>query len=130
MQLYDALSFDKSLPTRQWLNRRQLLRAEPGLNQHELQGAWQFYDGQVALVERLVIENALDAASEGGLILNYATAVRFLRDQSGGVTGALIRDARTGRELEARARLTINATGPWLDLTTAGLRRGRRPLLR
>src|SRR5204863_9487975 len=31
MQLYDALSFDKSLPTRQWLNRRQVLRAEPGL---------------------------------------------------------------------------------------------------
>jgi glycerol-3-phosphate dehydrogenase len=84
----------------------------------------------VSLVERLVIENALDAASEGGLILNYATAVRFLRNQSGGVTGALVRDGRTGRELEARARLTINATGPWLDLTTAGLRRGRRPLLR
>jgi glycerol-3-phosphate dehydrogenase len=130
MQLYDALSYDKSLPTRQWLNRRQLLRAEPGLNHRELQGAWQFYDGQVSLVERLVIENALDAASEGGLILNYATAVRFLRNQSGGVTGALVRDGRTGRELEARARLTINATGPWLDLTTAGLRRGRRPLLR
>src|SRR5918912_3837555 len=50
MQLYDALSFDKSLPTRQWLNRRQTLRAEPGLNSNDVQGAWQFYDGQVALV--------------------------------------------------------------------------------
>src|SRR4030081_1102434 len=29
-----------------------------------------------------------------------------------------------------RPRLPVNATGPWLDLTTAGLRRGRRPLLR
>jgi glycerol-3-phosphate dehydrogenase len=52
MQLYDALSFDKSLPTRQWLNKRQLLRLEPGLNPAGLQGAWQFYDGQVSLVER------------------------------------------------------------------------------
>ena len=130
MQLYDALSYDKSLPTRQWLNRKQLLRAEPGLNPSDLQGAWQFYDGQVSLVERLVIENALDAASEGGVILTYAPAVRFLRDDQGAVTGAIVRDAFSERQVEARARLIVNATGPWLDLTTAGLRPGRRPLLR
>ena len=130
MQLYDALSFDKSLPTRQWLNKRQLLHAEPGLNPTELQGAWQFYDGQVSLVERLVIENALDAAREGGVILTYAAATRFLRDERGGVTGALVRDTFSGREVEAHARLTVNATGPWLDLTTAEVRPTRRPLLR
>ena len=130
MQLYDALSFDKSLPTRQWLNRRQVLRAEPRLNPTDLQGAWQFYDGQISLVERLVVENALDAASQGGLVVNYAAATRFLRDSAGAVTGAVVRDAFSGQEVEVRARLTVNATGPWLDLTTAGLRRGRRPLLR
>src|SRR5438874_6092674 len=91
MQLYDALSFDKSLPTRQWLNKRQLLGAEPGLNQTRLQGAWQFYDGQVSLIERLVIENALDAAREGGVILTYARAERFIRDASGPVLGAGVR---------------------------------------
>jgi glycerol-3-phosphate dehydrogenase len=130
MQLYDALSFDKSLPTRQWLNARQALRAEPGLNPRNLQGAWQFYDGQVPLVERLVIENALDAAAEGGVILTHAPAARFLRDARGGVIGAVVRDSLSGREVEARARLTINASGPWLDMTTADLRPGRRPLLR
>jgi glycerol-3-phosphate dehydrogenase len=130
MQLYDALSFDKSLPTRQWLNRRQVLRAEPSLNPTDLQGAWQFYDGQVSLVERLVIENALDAAREGAVIITHAPAVRFLRDPAGNVQGAVVHDELSAREVEVRARLTINATGPWLDLTTAGLRRGRRPLLR
>jgi glycerol-3-phosphate dehydrogenase len=130
MQLYDALSFDKSLPTRQWLNKRQLLRIEPGLEPSELQGAWQFYDGQVSLVERLVIENALDAANQGSIILTYAPALRFTKDDSGAVTGALVLDALSGREVNARARLTINATGPWLDLTTAGIRPARRPLLR
>src|SRR5439155_26178461 len=107
--------------TRQWLNRRQALRAEPGLNPAGLQGAWQFYDGQVSLVERLVIENALDAASQGGGILTYATAAGFVRDESGRVTGAVVRDGFSGREVEARARLIVNATGPWLDLTTAEL---------
>lgn len=130
MQLYDALSFDKSLPTRRWLNTRQLLRIEPGLNPHGLQGAWQFYDGQVSLVERLVVENALDAAAHGSLIVNYASAAEFLRDSSGGVRGAVVRDNLSGETFEAGARLTVNATGPWLDLTTAGIRPGRRPLLR
>ena len=130
MQLYDALSFDKSLPTRQWLNRRKLLEIEPDLNPSGLQGGWQFYDGQLSLVERLVIENALDAASEGGVLLTYAPGVRFLRDDQGAVTGMLVRDALSSREVEAHARLTINATGPWLDLTTAGIRPGKRRLLR
>src|SRR5207302_10388751 len=101
------------------------------LNPTGLQGAWQFYDGQVSLVERLVIENALDAAGEGGLILTYAPAVRFARDdETGAVTGAIVRDSLNGREITARARLTINATGPWLDMTSAGIRPTRRPLLR
>src|SRR5207302_6412035 len=98
MQLSDALSFDKGLPTRQWLNRHQVRQVEPGLNPTDLQGAWQFYDGQVSLVERLVIENALDAASQGGLILTYAAASRFLRGATSAVTGAVVRDAVSGRE--------------------------------
>jgi glycerol-3-phosphate dehydrogenase len=130
MQLYDALSFDKSLPTRQWLNKRQLLRVEPGLDADGLQGAWRFYDGQVSLVERLVVENALDAARMGGLVLTYARASGFLRDADGRVIGAVVCDSLGGREVRAQARLTVNATGPWLDLTTAGIRPGRRPLLR
>ena len=131
MQIYDVLSYDKSLPTRQWLNRRQTLRAEPGLNPVELQGAWQFYDGQVSLVERLVIENALDAVSEGAVVATHAAAIDFLRDGAGTtITGATVRDELSGREALVRARLTVNATGPWLDVTTAGLRKGRRPLLR
>ena len=123
MQLYDALSFDKSLPTRQWLNKRQLLRVEPGLEPEGLQGAWRFYDGQVSLVERLVVENALDAARSGGLILTCASATGFLRNEDGGVSGAVVRDSLSGREVHAQARLTVNATGPWLDLTTAGILR-------
>jgi glycerol-3-phosphate dehydrogenase len=130
MQLYDALSYDKSLPTRQWLNKRQLVRIEPGLDPDGLQGAWRFYDGQVSLVERLVIENALDAARLDGLVLTYAAATGFLRDEGGRVVGAVVRDEFSGREVHAQARLTVNATGPWLDLTTAGIRPGRRPLLR
>src|SRR6185503_9586719 len=92
-------------------------------------GAWRFYDAQVPLVERLVIENIVDAADHGALVLNHARATSYLRDGDR-VAGAVVRDSVAGADLEVRARLTINATGPWLDRTIAPLRRTAKPLLR
>jgi glycerol-3-phosphate dehydrogenase len=129
MQLYDALSLDKTLPKRMWLGRDETLGAEPSLDPDGLTGAWRFYDAQVPLVERLVIENVVDAADHGALVLNHARVTSYLRTGDR-VVGAVVRDAVTGVDLEVRARLTINATGPWLDRTIAPLRRTARPLLR
>jgi glycerol-3-phosphate dehydrogenase len=129
MLLYDLLSLDKSLPKRRWLSRTEALAAEPALDPDGLSGAWRFYDAQVPLVERLVVENALDAAAHGALVLNHAEAVGYLRDGDA-VTGARVRDRIGGGELAVRARFTVNATGPWLDQTLAPLRDGAGPLLR
>jgi glycerol-3-phosphate dehydrogenase len=49
MQLYDALSLDKTLPKRKWLGREETLAAEPALDPDGLTGAWRFYDAQVPL---------------------------------------------------------------------------------
>jgi glycerol-3-phosphate dehydrogenase len=129
MQLYDALSLDKSLPKREWLDREQTVAAEPTLDRDGLHGAWRFYDAQVPLVERLVIENVVDAAEHGALVLNHARAVGYLRDGTR-VTGARIRDRIATSDLEVHARFTVNATGPWLDRTIASVRPGAKPLLR
>ena len=129
MQLYDALSLDKTLPKRKWLGRDETLAAEPALDPDGLTGAWRFYDAQVPLVERLVIENIVDAADHGALVLNHARATSYLREGDR-VVGAVVRDAVAEADIEVRARLTINATGPWLDRTIAPLRRTAKPLLR
>ena len=129
MQLYDALSLDKTLPKRKWLGRDETLATEPALDPDGLTGAWRFYDAQVPLVERLVIENVVDAADHGALVLNHARATSYLREGDR-VGGAVVRDAIANADLKVRARLTINATGPWLDRTIAPLRRTAKPLLR
>ena len=75
MQLYDALSFDKSLPTRQWLNTRQVLRAEPGLEPDRAAG-------RLAVLRRPGLAGRAAGRSKtrwmrrsaGGLILTYASA--------------------------------------------------------
>lgn len=130
MVLYDLLSFDKSLPRRQWLSREAVLAEEPTIRPEGLQGAWTFYDAQVPLVERLVVENALDAAAAGALVLNHARVGRFLRDASGGVTGAVVRDLMTSQDFDVRARITVNATGAWLDITSRDVVPGRPRALR
>ena len=129
MQLYDALSLDKSLPRRKHLDRDEALAAEPTLKADGLSGAWRFYDAQVPLVERLVIENVVDAERNGALVLNHARAVDFLRDGDR-VTGMRVRDTIGDRDIDVRARMTVVATGPWLDRTIAPIRRTQRPLLR
>ncbi|MGH3026676.1 MAG: FAD-dependent oxidoreductase, partial [Gaiellaceae bacterium] len=57
------------------------------------------------------------AEQRGARILPYheVTAVRRDGDQ---VTGASVRDVRTGEELEIEARATINATGAWVGRLT------------
>jgi len=129
MQLYDALSLDKSLPRRQHLDRAATLAAEPSLEPDGLAGAWRFYDAQVPLVERLVVENLVDAAERGGHALNHARVIDFLREGDR-IQGARVRDALAERDIEIRARFTVVATGPWLDRTIAPVRKRSEPLLR
>ncbi len=129
MFLYDLLSLDKSLPKRKRLGRAETLAAESNLDPDGLSGAWRFYDAQVPFVERLVVENAIDAAANGAVILNHARATGYLRDGAR-VIGASVEDRIGGTTLPVRARITVNATGPWLDETLAPLRPGRRPVLR
>src|SRR5439155_10164659 len=80
MQLYDALSLDKSLPRRQHLDRAATLAAEPSLEPDGLVGAWRFYDAQLPLVERLVMENLIDASARNAHVLNHARVIDVLRE--------------------------------------------------
>jgi glycerol-3-phosphate dehydrogenase len=129
MLLYDALSLDKSLPKRQHLDRAATLAAEPSLEPDGLVGAWRFYDAQVPLVERLVIENLVDASDRGAVVLNHARVSDFLREADR-IVGARVRDTIAERDVKIRARFTVVATGPWLDRTIAPLRQRSDPLLR
>jgi glycerol-3-phosphate dehydrogenase len=52
------------------------------------------------------------AQQRGARILPYHEAVAIRRDGDE-VTGARLRDARSGEEIEVQARVTVNATGAW-----------------
>lgn len=72
---------------------------------------------------RLTLENALSAAEHGALVANHAPVITITMDHKSRVTGAVVRDELSGETYSVRARVTVNATGPWaaLTLTASGI---------
>jgi glycerol-3-phosphate dehydrogenase len=61
---------------------------------------------------RLVLDTIIAAADAGAVIANRVQALEYLV-HDGKVAGITARDGQSGREIEIRARVVVNATGPW-----------------
>lgn len=112
--IYDALCLFGSYRNHRTYGPRRTLELEPSLRKDGLNGGILYYD---CLTDdaRLTLENAIDARALGAVILNHAKAGALLKDGSGRICGAEVHDVVTGARVEARARVVINATGPWSD---------------
>ena len=102
------------LPRSGMMSRRRLVAAHPALDRKDVTAGAFWHDGQMLDASRLTIECVWDAVAAGAVVANHVASVSLLNG-SAGVQGAVVRDALSGRELEVRAALTINATGPWVD---------------
>jgi glycerol-3-phosphate dehydrogenase len=95
-------------------------RLDPGETRELLPGLRSPLKGSVRYPEyicddgRFTLANVASAAAHGARVANHARAVRFVRSGDR-VVGASVRDELGGRELEVRARATVNATGPWMQ---------------
>ncbi|MEO8435491.1 MAG: glycerol-3-phosphate dehydrogenase [Pyrinomonadaceae bacterium] len=114
MIAYDALSLGKTLPRHRILSRAEALQQEPGLNPEGLNGAAVYYDAQVEFAERLVLENVLSATAHGAIALTYARVTDFLF-ADGAIPGVNFTNELNEEKLSARARIIVNAAGPWVD---------------
>ncbi|GAC1321462.1 MAG: glycerol-3-phosphate dehydrogenase/oxidase [Thermoleophilaceae bacterium] len=122
MLAYDALSFDKTLDRHRMLSAEEALEREPGLNRDGLRGGAVYFDAQAEYPERLAVENALAAMDAGATVVARAS-VEQLFCAEGAVLGVEYRDELSGRRHSARAPLTVNVTGPWVDQVLGNLDR-------
>lgn len=121
--VYDLLTLDRNSGIRdrqrqirrsRLLSRARLLELFPHLSAADLSGAVVFEDGQMYNPARLVLAFVSSAVDAGATACNYVEATKFLwRDST--VCGVRARDRLTGDEFDIRARLTLNAAGPWAD---------------
>ena len=126
MIAYDALSWDRTLPGHQYLSASRVAETEPGLRKAGLRGAGIYYDAQAEFPERLTVENALAAHHHGAMVLTHARVDRLVVEDH--ILKALgFVDELDGSRHRVRARLAINAAGPWVDDV---LKSARRPVKR
>jgi glycerol-3-phosphate dehydrogenase len=120
MNLYDTLSYDKSMDRHKMLSRKKVEDREPGLNSEGLKAAAFYYDAQVEYAERVAVENAISARDHGATIVTYANVERLIIANND-VKGVEFTDVLSGESHTARAPVTVNVAGPWVDEVLADL---------
>lgn len=79
-----------------------------------ISGGMLWYDAQMHNTERMLLSFLLSAAQRGAHVANYMEVVDLLREGRR-VVGAEVAERLTGRRLKLRARVVVNAAGPWVD---------------
>jgi glycerol-3-phosphate dehydrogenase len=127
MWLYGYLNKGGALAGYRRLNAAQLQELEPGLETDDLKAGFVYQDCQAVYPERLALEMALEAEEAGATVRNH-TAVSSFLDDGGRING--VRISSNGQPETIRAKLVINAAGPWIDQIRAMLPGGvSKPLI-
>ena len=123
MYLYDLLTLDRNRKTKDpartvpWsrlLGRDEVLREFPGLPQERLTGGTVFNDGQIYNPPRHVLSFIKSALEHGACIANYVEAVDILKSGDAAV-GVKAHDKVDDESFDIRARVVLNASGPWAE---------------
>jgi glycerol-3-phosphate dehydrogenase len=115
MEVYDRFQPQKEARPHLRLTGAEARRLEPGLTP-EVVAAVTLEEWGVD-PHRLAWANVLDAVRSGARALNHSGVEAILRE-AGAVTGVRYR-APDGRRVEARARVVVNAAGPWAAAVAA-----------
>lgn len=120
---YDLVTLDRNrgisdptrrIPRARFLSRAGILAAFPFLADTNPSGAAVFTDAQMYNPTRLVLAFLRSAAERGATVANYVEAAALLLDgrRVGGVEAL---DRVSGGRFPIRARMVLNATGPWAE---------------
>jgi glycerol-3-phosphate dehydrogenase len=123
MTVYDMLSADvnrhvldlsRRIKRTKFLSRDAVLNLFPNIERRRLTGAAIFEDGQMYSPPRLVLGFVQAAAELGAVVANHVEAEALISKNSR-IEGVTAIDRLTGDRFDIRAKLVINASGPWAE---------------
>ncbi|MFI4860277.1 MAG: FAD-dependent oxidoreductase [Phycisphaerales bacterium JB063] len=129
MTLFDLMTVDcnkgiaaktRRIPWCDSVSKRKMLEVLPGVQTDGLTGAARFSDGQMFNPCRLVLAFLQSAVAEGAVAANYVRAEGLLREGNT-VTGIGVVDEVTGDSFEIRAKVVLNAAGPYAQKMLASV---------
>jgi glycerol-3-phosphate dehydrogenase len=114
LKIYNLLAGKYGFGASRILSREETLEKLPAIKTEGLRGGVVYFDGQFD-DSRLLINLLATAAEHGAVLLNYAPVTALTKDPQDFVDGVRFHDTETGEEFEARAKVVVNATGPFTD---------------
>lgn len=116
--LYDALALFRNVHAHRGLNAAEVLEQEPALAADGLTGGARYWDAATNDT-RLTLATALGAREAGAVLANHCTVTGAVRTAAGRLAGVTVHDAIEDTAFAVRARVVVNATGPWSEATAA-----------
>jgi glycerol-3-phosphate dehydrogenase len=114
LKVYQMLSGKYGFGPSQLISKEETLRRLPNVNPDGLTGGVVYYDGQFD-DSRLLINLVATAAEQGATLLSYAKVTALHKDGDGIVNSLAWENVETGETFSARAKVIVNATGPFSD---------------
>lgn len=128
LALYDLLALFRNVGRHERLSAAGVLAHEPCIGERGLTGGARYWDAATDDA-RLTLATIRAAIAAGAVVLNHARVVA-LSSAGGRVGGATVMDVATGERITVRARVVVNATGPWSDAVERLAGTERRPAVR
>lgn len=100
------------LPPSRLLSRGECLRLNPLIDPDGVTGGIEWFDGQMRNCDRVHFSAVASAAERGAVAANYVEANGALK-RGPDIAGVRAVDRLSGDALEIRARVVLNAAGPW-----------------
>ena len=116
------------LPDSQLLSRAECLRLNPFIDPDGVTGGIKWFDCQMHNSDRVNLSFVLSAEEKGAVVANYVECIGANR-HNGRVNGITVRDRLNGEQFDIRARVVLNAAGPWAPSLLTKLTPDARPTL-
>ncbi len=112
--VYDVLGAGRGVPSHlRHLSKKKTLQSFRAGKVGRIKGGIMFYEGQLDDARHTMMISRT-AASYDALVVTSARVTGFLRSGQR-VIGATVKDLESGREIEVKAKTTVNAAGVWTD---------------
>ncbi len=114
LKIYDWLAGKTNLAPSEWLSKAATMRRIPELNGDRVKSSVLYFDGQFDDA-RYALAIAKTADVKGAVLINHVETLGFVQNTEGVLTSLKVRETLHDEDYVIKAKLFVNATGPFSD---------------